>query len=321
MSPEKFTPEELQRLRTLLEEQQTGASPAEELTPAKHTTRARRPWWRNKVILLLMAIGAVVGLAALYVFVLEPFIALKAAENELDHGKSKAAVTVANSEILPFTAPDDSAVLPGANPKQLALGKDGQITTPSYFEFSSEKSSASSHVLDLYIDFYSQRSRDLIALNQATFESFIGTGDIILRVHPVLDSAGFSVFAPEALAEVSGTHPELAWSFFVSLMKNSDALLNNASTESASAPTSEDIVNFIASISEQVGVPTGSPNGVDADSIKYLSFFSWLYAGRDDEKLLVGYYPPVLYIDGEEVDQELWVLTDPDSLLKLLSRL
>lgn len=104
-------------------------------------------------------------------------------------------------------------------------------------------------------------------------------------------------------------------------MRNSDAVLNNPNTEEAKEASSKEIVEFIAGVAADAKVPTGSPNGVDADSIKYLSFFSWLYSGGRDEKLKVGYYPPVVYIDDEEVDQDKWILTNPDSVLELLTTL
>lgn len=328
MNPD-LSPEELEALRKILAKNEGEQPPKEaEVKPqkpakSKRNTPAapRKAWYRNKVILSLLAVVVTMGLAAVYVFAIEPAIALKQAENALNEQKARSAVVAGNSEFISYEPENEEHRLSGANPKQLALGEDGKITPPAYFEFRSENSTKDSHVLDLYIDFYSQRARDLISLNQGAFSSFIGSGDIILRVHPVVQTDGFSVFAPEALAEVFGTHPKQAWPFFVSLMKNSDELLDNSNTEEAKNPTPQETIAFIAKISANEGISTGSPDGVDADSIKYLTFFSWLYGGSEDEKLEVGYYPPVLYIDGKEVDQEKWILTDPDSMLKLLAGL
>lgn len=327
MSLENLTPEEVAKLRGLLGEGKTDGETSEE---TKATTEAktprpsrgpRKPWFKNKVILAIIALGVTVALAATYVFFIEPAVTLNNAKNELSQEVAQSAVTVGNAEILSYTPENEDDILAGANPKQIALGEDGKATTPAYIEFRSENSTADSHVMDLYIDFFSQRSRDLISLNYQTFQNYIGSGKLILRIHPVVDSAGFSIYAPEALAEVAGTHPDLAWDFFVGLMRNSDAVLNNPNTEEAKEASSKEIVEFIAGISKDAKVPTGSPNGVDADSIKYLSFFSWLYAGGRDEKLKVGYYPPIVYIDDEEVDQDKWILTNPDSVLELLTTL
>ena len=327
MSLENLTPEEIAKLRGLLGE---GKNDAEVSAEPKATTEhkaaqaprgPRKPWFKNKVILTIVAFGATVALAATYVFFIEPAVTLNNAKNELSQEVTKSAVTVGNSEIVSYTPENEDDILAGANPKQIALGKDGKATPPAYIEFRSENSTAASHVMDLYIDFFSQRSRDLISLNYQTLQNFISSGKLILRVHPVVDSAGFSIYAPEALAEVAGTHPDLAWDFFVGLMRNSDAVLNNPNTEEAKEASSKEIVEFIAGVAADAKVPTGSPNGVDADSIKYLSFFSWLYSGGRDEKLKVGYYPPVVYIDDEEVDQDKWILTNPDSVLELLTTL
>lgn len=327
MSLENLTPEEVAKLRGLLGENKD--EPAEtvesEKTPEVKSPRSprgpRKPWFKNKVTLSITALGVTVALAAIYVFAVEPAITLSNAKSELTQEISDSKVIVGNGDILSYTAENKDDILNGSNPKQLALGTDDKVTPPSYFEFTSKNATADSHVVDLYIDFFSQHSRDLISLNYQTFQNYIGSGKIILRVHPVVDTSGFSLFAPEALAEVFGTHPNKAWDFFVSLMRNSDSVLSNPSTEESKQASNQEIIDFIAGVSKTAGVPTGSPNGVDADSIKYLSFFSWLYVGSHDEKLKVGYYPPVLYIDDKEIDQDKWILTDPDSVLKLMTSL
>lgn len=327
MSLENLTPEEVAKLRGLLGEDKTETEAVkepktqEEPKNPRPPRTPRKPWFKNKVILAILALVVTMALAATYVFFIEPAVTLNNAKNELSQEVTKSAVTVGNDEIVSYTPENEEDILAGANPKQIALGEDGKATTPAYIEFKSENSTADSHVVDLYIDFFSQRSRDLISLNYQTFQNYIGSGSIILRVHPVVDSAGFSIYAPEALSEVAGTHPDLAWDFFVSLMRNSDSVLNNQNTEEAKEVSSKEIVEFIASIAKDTKIPTGSPNGVDADSIKYLSFFSWLYSGGRDEKLKTGYYPPVLYIDDKEVDQDKWILTNPDSVLQLLTTL
>ena len=313
-----LSPEELEELRALLEtKKKTEESAQLRSKPAKSTIPLRK----NKVFLALVALITVIALAFAWTVAVDPWLKLRAAEKELQNQINLERVIGWNSTMSSFVPLKESHILPGSNPKQLALGTEDAQTVPAYLEFRSANASEDSHVLELFIDFYSQRARDFIALNQDTLRGFLASGKIILRIHPVVQTDGFSIFAPEALSEVMATHPRLAWDFFVNLMKNSNEILSVVNPEEANAPTAKEIVAFIARISKDSGVPTGSPNGVDADSIKYLSFFSWLYAGGEDDRLQVGYYPPVLYINDKEVDQERYPLSDPEAFFKLLSSL
>lgn len=326
MSLEDLSPEEIAKIKRLIdssssekadeEEKAPKTEPPQVEVPASGKRKRRRP---NRIVLGLISVVAVAGLAILYGTVIEPWMDLNQAKNEIKNQVAATAVFGANTEMLAFT-PEKTDVLAGANPNQLALGTKGVITTPPYFEFKSSNSNSNSHIVDLYIDFYSQRSRDLISLNQTTLSSFIGDGTIILRVHPVLQTDGFSVYAPEALAEVFGTNPKLAWNFFVKMMQESDQILSSNTTD-AEAATTQQVIDFIAGISKDVGIPTGSPDGVDSSSLKYLTFFSWLYSGTRAPQLDVGYYPPILYIGNKIVDQDKWPLSDSESFLKLLSTL
>ena len=286
--------------------------------PSEETPRSI---FKNRFVLVLVALVITVGLAAFAALVVVPHLSQSEAERALRVAQSSSPVTVGNGTIITYESKGEGSLLPGANPKQIALSADGKNPSGGFIEFRSDEASEKSHVLDLYLDLYSQRSRDLIALGGDTLQSYIESGKVVLRVHPVIDEEKFSVFAAEAIAEVAGTHPERAWGFFTSLMRNSDSLLAEADVSKKAKNDPTTVIDFIAKVSREAGVPTGAPNGVDADSIKFLSFFSWVRDGADDKRLAVGYYPPVLYVDGEEVDQEKTVLTDPNSLLGLLSSL
>jgi len=318
-----FTPEERERLKKLLDSDES-APPASakiasaESIPINYAEPVR--WFKNKVILTIIAILATMGLAAIAVFVAIPAYQKVQATQAIEKTVSAEPVVVSNSVITTFMGITEENQLAGANPKQIALSPNGINASEPYIEFSSANASNDSHRVDLYIDFFSQRSRDMISMNQELFTSLIESGTIVLRIHPVVEKDGFSIFAPEALAEVAGTHPELAWNFFINLMKNSDSLLNDTSTDtSKGAIESSDVIAFIAKIAQNSGVPSGAPDGVDADSIKYLSFFSWLYSGSDDAKLKTGYYPPVLYINNQEIDPDDHAFSDPEAMLKLFS--
>jgi len=335
MSLDNLSPEEVAKLKKLLSSDEQEPVKAEKKpkskTPdKKKPTVTKKPQGKkgpNKVVITIVSFVAVVALALGYGLVVDPWIKLQQAESTLNTEIQRSGVLASNTELIKNENPAKEDLLAGSNPNQLALGTDGKISTPPYFEFNSEKSTADSHVVDLYMDFYSQRSRDFISFNQSTLTNLIGDGTIVLRIHPVLQDDGFSVFAPEALAEVFATHPKLAWEFFVKLMKESNQVLSVTSTEDDKVATEQEVIDFIAKISAGVGIATGAgtaageTGGVDADSIKYLSFFSWLYSGTRAEELQVGYYPPILYIDGDEVDQEKWPLSDSASMLKLFASL
>ncbi len=330
MSLENLSPEEVAKLKQLLnsDESSSEKTPAEKKPKPKKESAPKKPAKKkgpNKVVILAVSIVGVIALALGYGLVVDPAIRLQQAKDELSQEVASSAVVAGNSEMIAYS-PLEEDLLPGSNPKQLALGSDGMVSEPPYFEFRSENSTKDSKVVDLYIDFYSQRSRDFIAFNQATLSNLIGNGTLILRVHPVLQNDGFSLFAPEALAESFVTSPKLSWAFFTKLMKESNQVLSVTSTEDDTPANEQEIVEFIAKIAVEVGIPTGAgtaageTGGVDANSMKYLSFFSWLHSGTRAEELAVGYYPPILYIDGEEVDQEKWPLGDSDKVLDLLTQ-
>lgn len=263
-------------------------------------------------------------LAFAYVLFIDPMIVGYQAQQELNREGDVASIHVGNGEMISYD-PEEKYVLNGANPKQLALGVNKTITSPAYFEFKSKNTDDKSHIVDLYLDFYSQSGRDFISFNQTTLTNLIGNGRIILRVHPAVQKNGFSIYAPEALAEVFGTNPDKAWSFFVKLMKESDSVLSSNSPEDK-AVSDQEILKFIGDISADVGVPAGactsSPcNTVDSDSIQFLTFFSWLYSATDQPPLSSGNVLPMIYIDNKLVNQETYRLADPASVISMFNNL
>lgn len=319
MNPENLSPEEIETLKNVLAKSEASTKKTKVSKPSstKQPRRRSREKGMNRFAILGIAFLGVCALAAAYVFAIEPKIIEWQLTKQLEAEARQSAIVVSNSDFVPYV-PDEEDILPGANPSQLALGSDGIATPPAYFEFKSENADEKSYVVDLYIDFYSQLARDFIAFNQDTIRPLIENGRIILRVHPAVQKNGFSIYAPEALAEVSTTHPDKAWHFFTKLMKESNTILSSNSPEDKQA-SDQEVMDFIASISLASGIPAGactsSPcNTVDADSIKFLTFFSWLYAAADDPKLSVGYYPPVIYIDDKLIDQDTYKLANPDDV-------
>lgn len=306
---DNFSAEEVERLRSILDSDNEAKS---KTRARKHFSLRNLPGWLK----LLMAVVVVVGLAFGYVKIIEPWIAQMNATAELEKDTNQKPVVAQNTDFIKFK-PDAAAageIPKGVNPNQLGLGEGTKLTDPASFIFASNSATADSHVVDVYMDFYSQRSRDFITINKSTLENQIETGKIILKIHPVLNSEPFSIYAPEALAEAFGTAPEKAWSFFTDLLKESITLTGNES--------SEEIVDFIAkNAKENIGREKGDPNRIDAESIVNGTFLTWLYTAADDPKLAVGYTPPVIYIDDKEIDQDTWTINDPEMMVKLFSSL
>lgn len=298
-----FSPEEADRLRKLLDsnpvETEESSSRPERAKPAK--TRNGFPRW----IMLVAAVVATVALAFGYVKFVDPLIQTNQAEAALNTKQEKSPIVASNTSMLSYKpdAKQAGEIPEGVNPKQLALGSGKTIDKSSVFIFKSKLANDKSHVMDVYMDLYSQRGRDFITLNRSTLEDQIETGNLVLRVHPVLNSSPFSIYAPEALAEVFGTAPNKAWGFFTDLMKESITLTGTEKSDS--------IVKFIAKIADDSGA-----KDVDAASIQNATFLTWLYTASNDSKLKVGYTPPVIYTDGVELDQNKWTINDPESMVK-----
>lgn len=306
---EHFSPEEVERLRTILDsEKKEPAAKAKQSSKRARTkfSLARTPKW----ILILVAVVATITLAFVYVKIVDPIIAKNNAISELTDKVEKSAIVAQNDEFISFL-PDAGAageIPEGVNPKQLGLGEDEKLTDPAAFVFSSENANADSHVLDIYMDFYSQRSRDFITINQSVLENMVESGTLVIRVYPVLNTEPFSIHAPEALAEVFGTAPDKAWGFFTNLLKESITLTGDETTDQ--------VVTFIADNAKANG-----GTEVDEASIVNATFLTWLYTAADDPRVAVGYVPPVIYVDDKELDQDTWTINDPEQMLKFFSSL
>lgn len=323
MNLDNLSPEDVEKLKSLLKED--GDPTVENIKPeapaASHKKKKRHI---NRFIFVGGGVILAVLLAFGYTFLVEPMLITNSAQMKLDQEANVAPVLAINTDMLSYK-PAKKDVLNGANPKQLALGIKKNVTTPPYFEFKSKNANQGTHVVDLYLDFFSQQGRDFISMNQVTLTNLIGNGRITLRVHPAVQKNGFSIFAPEALAEVFGTNPDKAWNFFLKLMKESDSILStNAPTDKQASD--QEILTFIGKIASEVKIPAGACSAnpcdtVDSDSIKFLSFFSWLYSGADNPKLNVGYYPPIIYIDGKLVNNETYKFSDPSQVVSMFDTL
>lgn len=321
---EYFSPEEADRLRALLgasdskTQEESGSKQDEEPDDynAKATSKPKRAHRKFSIaetprwLIVLVGVVVAVALAFGYVKFVDPVIAEKQAAAQLDVKLAKSPIVGQNTELLSYK-PDAKAageIPTGVNPKQLGLGENGKLTSTSAFVFASDKATKKSHVMDVYMDFYSQRARDFITINKSTLAENIQTGDLILRIHPILNKDSFSIYAPEALAEVFGTAPKKAWGFFTNLMKDSITLTGQEKPDQ--------ILDFIAKTAQDNG-----GKQIDEASIGNATFLTWLYTASTDAKLKVGYTPPVIYVDDKELDQNKWTINDPEDMVEFFSSL
>lgn len=263
---------------------------------------AKFPAWVWLAAVVILGVGS----ALFYVRIIEPWIVSIIAQGELNKEPHVEAPIVAqNTEMISWPT-NIEELPPGVNPQQLSLGRDGVSDETAVFVFASELSGEHSLHLDVYLDFYSQRGRDFFVINKPLFENIVGSGEIVLRIYPVLNNESFSIYGAEALAEAFATNPERAWPFFNALLKESILLEGPEDADTVAA--------FVANIARlSLGCNPAKPEYcIDSDSIQNATFLSWLYTPNSDPRLNVGYTPPVIYVDGKELDQSIWIINDPD---------
>lgn len=183
--------------------------------------------------------------------------------------------------------------------KSLVGGKNNKSAEAAVFVFSNGKDNAK-RIVDVYIDFDSQVSRDFILINQSTLKSMIENGLIELRVHPVSSGSALSIYSPEALAESFVTSPDASWDFMLSLLKLSAEVQANGDIE------------ILPAIEEKVA--ENEIEKVSAESIQNGTFSSWIIEVGNDQKLKTGYYPPIIYINETIIDPDVIDFNNTDAI-------
>jgi len=264
-------------------------------------------WSKKKItIAIIITIFVAMGLALLFTLVVSPMIAKTNAQNILNGAiSSQGNLSVINDKVQPFKG----EVIKGAdvNQKMLVGKKDGkEIGTDSgVFAFSNGKES-NQKVLEVFVDFNSQTSRDFLLLNMPSFKKMIEGGLIDLHIKPVPTNDAFTMYASEALAKTISNQPNRAWDFMTELLKLSAI---NATDKPA------DLVDSIIQTAEKAKI-----DGITPTVIQSGSFASWFIATGSDARLKVGYYPPVLYLDGDLLDQGRVNINDQDALREYILR-
>lgn len=254
---------------------------------------------KKAVTVLLIAILVSAGLGVGAQLIINPMIQNTKAQKALDNlWNNRGPLTPVNTEMVTFTG----QTIKNVNVDQKALTGNGVLGESGVFAFNNGKTVESRKVLDIYIDFDSQKSRDFVLMNMESFKNAIESGLIELRVHPVPKGSAFSMYAPEALAEAFVVKPGAAWNFMIDLLKLSATLDTNKS---------DDIVDSIVETSQNNGI-----KDIDSASILNGTFASWITAVGDDKQLATGYYPPIAYVNGSEISPDSVNFNNTDAFMR-----
>lgn len=196
--------------------------------------------------------------------------------------QSQGSITPVNTNTQVFTGQK----LQNANVEQKSLigGTGNTAEEAAVFIFNNGKTNnAEIKIVDVYIDFNSQRSRDFVLINQNVFKNMVENGRIELRIHPVSSGSALSIYSPEALAESFVAAPDKSWSLMISLLQLSAELQNTEDKE---------VLPELLKKVEENGI-----SGITEKSITNGTFASWIIAVGNDEKLKTDYYPPIVYVN------------------------
>ena len=201
--------------------------------------------------------------------------------------ESQGPITPVNTNTQVFTGQK----LQNANVEQKSLigGTGNTAEEAAVFIFNNgKKNDDEIKIVDVYIDFNSQHSRDFVLINQNVFKNMVENGRIELRIHPVSSGSALSIYSPEALAESFVVAPEKSWTLMISLLQLSAELQNTEDKEVLPELLKKVEENGISDISEE--------------SITNGTFASWIVAVGNDEKLKTDYYPPIVYVNDTVMD-------------------
>jgi hypothetical protein len=190
----------------------------------------------------------------------------------------------------------------GTNIEQRALSDGKEATTPARFIFTNGKKNVNKPIkVEVFLDFSSQRSRDLLLMNRNNLTAMVENGTIELEVYPVVTENPFSFYAPEALAESIYTTPDRAWSFMFELMRLSATVDTN----------SKETATYIEETSKSIGI-----KDVNSESIKNGTFASWLLTPQTDPRVGSGLILPAIFKNGVEIDTTVVSVNDPEVFRK-----
>lgn len=259
-------------------------------------------FWTKKKILIIVIIMALIipGAAIGSSYFLSRIQSKNEAQSALESiSQQKGDIEVTNTKLTTFKGQKISS----ANIDQKALTSASDVGSDSaVFAFSNGKTSKDKKVIDVYLDFGSQKSRDFILLNQSSLKNMVENNLIDLRIHPVPSASSFSVYAAEAVSESIVTNPDKTWDFIIELLKTSANLKTDKN---------DDIIKAVLKTTKDQRI-----EDIDKESLTNGTFASWILSVGDDPKIKTGYYPPIIYINEKIVDPDEVFLNDSSAFQK-----
>lgn len=249
--------------------------------------------WRLLVISLVLVI-----IAGLTPVVWHGFLKprLQGTQEQAALPPAKKPLTVKNATAVPLSQEQGTS-----GQRALSEGKKEKPTTPPALLFTSAQDNGRK-TLDLYLDYSSQRSRDFLLLNQTTLRELVETGELELRVHPLLSGKPLGIYSFEALSEAASTTPEAAWPLLVALAKEAPAL-----PREEAGPA----LKLVAREAKKAGAAS-----VTEATITKGSFVGWLSTSAQDPRLGEGLPAPAVFLNDKLLDATKLNLNDGVTLRK-----
>lgn len=248
-----------------------------------------------------LILGVLLVIAGFAVYAQAYLLPQRDAQSILDGAiANRSAIEASNTELKTFTGQAPQ----GANSEQKALALNGEITDPATFVYTNGKS-GDRPVLDFYVNFSDQRSRDAFIFNSGTLKALVESGQIELRVHSLLDGKAYSMYASEALAEVFAADGGYAWQALTELLRQAPSLVSLDDPNVMAAEITETMKNIgVAAVSEE--------------SIQNGTFASWLLTVGDDPQLNsgTGVSLPLIVKDGKALNLSVDELNNADLFRK-----
>lgn len=210
----------------------------------------------------------------------------QSAANELNElAENTGNLLAVNTDVLDYGEEDGS----------YALGVGNGSNHPDYGTFVFRNDTQEyDRTVDLYIDYSSQRSVDLMLVNNTMLRGLIESGNAEVRLHPVPSDHPLSLYSAETLAQVMHRHPDKVWEVNISLLQLHTELRDRGEGETISTEEILELIENELSYYHDI-------EDIDADLIREGMFFDWLTATAQSPDLSGG-APPLVYSDGALVE-------------------
>lgn len=250
----------------------------------------------NWILVLIGACILAFGAALLVTFVVSPYLANQKIEDKAPPTiQKRGPITASNTTVVIF----NGQKLETATIDQKALALNNLQTDTAGFIFGNGDNSGNKKILEVFVDFNNQRSRDFMLINRSELQSFVESGSVELHVLPVPTGKAYGAYSAEAIAETFANKPESAWNLMFELLRRG-------------LTVGTDDVNEVAEIVVETTEEATNSTFVTTETLRSGAFSSWLISGGNDSRLTNKFYPPLIYIDGQVIDVNAVNVNDPE---------